>query len=186
MTAPPPAEFKIVFTGPMGAGKTTAIATISDEVPVSTDVANSDRGTVDKASTTAGLDYGCIAIDDDTSIRLYGTPGQVRFKFMWEILSHSAAGVIVLIDAAQADAVVQLEYFVDAFGSGKKVPLVVGIGRTQQPGALPLDVFTSRLENHGLTLPVFGVDVRQRPDVLLLIDTLLCLLEAPDSARLNA
>jgi len=35
-------ELKIVFTGPMGAGKTTAIAAISDVPPVSTDVANND------------------------------------------------------------------------------------------------------------------------------------------------
>jgi signal recognition particle receptor subunit beta len=181
-----PDEFKIVFTGPMGAGKTTAIATLSDEAPISTDVLNNDHATFDKASTTAGLDYGRIRIDGDTSIRLYGTPGQLRFKFMWEILAHSAAGVIILIDAKQADALVQLDSFIEAFGAGAKVPLVVGVGRTGQPGALGLDVFATRLENHGLTLPIFGVDVRERDDVLLLVDTLLCLLETCDDARVSA
>ena len=36
------AEFKIIFTGPMGAGKTTAIAAVSEVVPVRTEVQNSD------------------------------------------------------------------------------------------------------------------------------------------------
>ncbi len=36
-------EFKIVFTGPMGAGKTTAIAAISEIAPVKTEVDNTDQ-----------------------------------------------------------------------------------------------------------------------------------------------
>jgi len=84
-------EFKIVFTGPMGAGKTTAIATISDEAPVSTDVDNTDRSNVDKDSTTAGLDYGTIRIEGGQCVRLYGTPGQLRYRFMWDILGANAA-----------------------------------------------------------------------------------------------
>jgi len=179
-------EFKIVFTGPMGAGKTTAIGAISDEPPVSTDVTNTDRAAFDKAQTTAGLDYGRIALDDGVSVRLYGTPGQLRFRFMWDILGHNAAGVIVLIDASQRDALVQLDAFVDAFGGGKRMPIVVGIGRSGEPGALSLDAFAQRLESHGMTLPVFGVDVRRRDDVLLLVDTLLCLLELGDSGRRSA
>jgi uncharacterized protein len=179
-------DFKIVFTGPMGAGKTTAIAAISDEPPVSTDVANTDRAAFDKAQTTVGLDYGHIAIDAEHAVRLYGTPGQPRYRFLWDILGNNAAGVIVLIDAAQADALVQLDAFVEAFGNGKRAPIVVGVGRSGQPGALPFDAFAQRLESHGLTLPVFGVDVRRRDDVLLLVDTLLCLLELETAARRTA
>lgn len=173
-------EFKIVFTGPMGAGKTTAIAAISDESPVSTDVVNNDRVAFDKEMTTAGLDYGHIALADGAAVRLYGTPGQLRFRFMWDILGHNAAGIILLLDASQADALVQLDAFVDAFGAGRRSPIVVGVGRTTAAGALALDAFAQRLENRGLTLPVFGVDVRRRDDVLLLVDTLLCLLELGD------
>lgn len=179
-------EFKIVFTGPIGAGKTTAIAAISDAAPVSTDVANTDRAAFDKAQTTVGLDYGQIALDGDTAVHLYGTPGQARYRFLWDILGTNAAGVIVLIDASQADALVQLDAFVDAFGSGRRTPIVIGVGRAGGHGALPLDAFAQRLESRGLTLPVFGVDVRRRDDVLLLVDTLLCLLELDDPARRTA
>lgn len=179
-------EFKILFSGPMGAGKTTAIAAISDEAPVSTDVYNSDRATFDKELTTAGLDYGSILLGDGATVRLYGTPGQARFRFMWDILANNAAGIILLIDAAQADALVQLDAFVDAFGAGRRAPIVIGVGRTGDPGAFLLDSFAQRLESRGLTLPLFGVDVRRREDVLLLVDTLLCVLELADTTRMQA
>ena len=50
-------EYKILFTGSVGAGKTTAIGKISDVPPLVTDVRNTDRS-VDKPLTTVGLDYG--------------------------------------------------------------------------------------------------------------------------------
>ena len=50
-------EYKILFTGTMGAGKTTAIGSISEIAPVVTDVANSDDA-LSKARTTVGLDFG--------------------------------------------------------------------------------------------------------------------------------
>ena len=51
-------EIKIVFTGPMGAGKTTAIAALSDSAPVATEVHNADRASADKETTTVALDFG--------------------------------------------------------------------------------------------------------------------------------
>jgi uncharacterized protein len=44
-------DFKLVFTGPMGVGKTTAIAAISETAPIATEVANADAS-VAKATTT--------------------------------------------------------------------------------------------------------------------------------------
>ena len=56
-------ELKIVITGPMGAGKTTAIRAISDSPPVSTEVGNHDKQTSAKDSTTVALDYGEVALE---------------------------------------------------------------------------------------------------------------------------
>ena len=39
---------KILFIGPMGAGKTTAIAAVSDVAPIATDVLNTDIAQCDK------------------------------------------------------------------------------------------------------------------------------------------
>ncbi|WP_440225147.1 GTP-binding protein [Dokdonella sp. MW10] len=171
-------EFKIVFTGPMGAGKTTAIAAISEIDPVRTEVANNDRMSHEKASTTVGFDYGRITLPGGGVVRLYGTPGQPRFRFMWSIVGRGAAGAIVLLDATQPGALVQMDLFVDAFRP--LVPegaLVVGVGRTTEEGALNSDTFASRLEARGILAPVLSVDVRRKADVMLLVQTLACILE---------
>jgi uncharacterized protein len=172
-------EIKIVFTGPMGAGKTTAIRAISDIAPVSTEVHNSDRDSVDKESTTVALDYGQLQLEDGTSVRLYGTPGQQRFSFMWEILANGALGVIVLIDGSTPTAQQDLQNYAQTFHRiNPNQPFVVGIGRTDSEDPGLLDRYAQSLAATGIVAPVFGVDVREREDVLLLVDTLLCILES--------
>ena len=171
-------DLKIIFAGPMGAGKTTAIRAISDIPPISTEVANSDRETHAKEFTTVGMDYGQLQLDDGTLVRLYGTPGQVRFAFMWEILSRGAIGVILLIDGSTATALEDLGGYAETFRQiipGQ--PFVIGVGRTPSDDGRELDKYARALADREILAPVFGVDVRNREDVLLLIETLLCILE---------
>jgi signal recognition particle receptor subunit beta len=180
-------EFKIVFTGPMGAGKTTAISAISEIDPVSTEVENTDLISHSKLSTTVGFDFGRITLADGHLVRLYGTPGQPRFRFMWDILGRGAAGVIVLLDAKQPGALVQMDLFVDAFLP--VVPhgaLVIGVGRTEEDGALSSDAFASRLDARGIMVPVLSIDARKRSDVLVLVQTLVSILDAHLSSKVLA
>lgn len=178
-------EFKILFTGPMGAGKTTAISAISDHEAVSTDVVNTDLAQCNKELTTAALDYGQILLPDNSCVRLYGTPGQERFRFMWPILLNNAAGVIVLLNGEHPELLEHLEHYVDAFGAGK-VPMVVGVGRLPPEDHTRLESLAMRLEDRGIALPIFDADVRQQDDVLLLVDALLCQIEADDCRSLQA
>lgn len=176
-------EFKLLFAGPMGAGKTTAINAISDQPCVSTDVANSDTDQCDKATTTAALDYGYIALPQGQGVRLYGTPGQTRFRFMWPILAGSAAGVILLLDGSHDQLMTHLDTYVEAFGNQGVMPMVVGVGRLSDADeSQVLHEILQHLERRGESLPVLAVDVRQRDEVLMLIETLLCLIDASDHA----
>lgn len=85
---------KIVVSGPVGAGKTTLIGALSEVPVVSTDaMASEDIG---KATTTVALDFGMIKLDR-WQIHMYGTPGQERFDFMWEILCQGATGLLMLV-----------------------------------------------------------------------------------------
>jgi signal recognition particle receptor subunit beta len=179
-------EIKIIFTGPMGAGKTTAIRAISDKPPVSTEVANTDQARVAKATTTVAMDYGQMVLEDGTAVNLYGTPGQERFSFMWEILCRGALGVVLLIDGSTTTALADLQTYAEAFRKfNAQQPFVIGVGRVPEddPG---LDEYARALAARGIVAPVFGVDVRKRDDVLLLIDTLLCVLEAHTFEAANA
>jgi len=171
-------ESKIVFTGPPNAGKTTAIASLSDLAPIVTDVANHD-GTLAKTRTTVGMDYGVVALGNGEQVRLYGTPGQKRFDFMWRILVRNAIGIAILIDNSQADALDQLREFVQSLAPElKNAACVIGVGRTESHPLPSLDACADVLSEFGFMFPVVPVDVRERADVLMLVELLLAQAEA--------
>lgn len=171
-------EYKLVFTGTTGAGKTTAIAAISEVPPVRTDVENTDAS-VDKASTTVGLDFGQLSLENGDRLRLFGTPGQIRFDFMWKILVKDAFGIVILIDNSRPDPIADLDVYVKGFASELlTTPCVIGVGRTENYGYPALDDFSNFLESKNLILPVVPVDVREAADVSMLIDILMAQTEA--------
>jgi signal recognition particle receptor subunit beta len=171
-------EYKLLITGTMGAGKTTAIRAISDTAPIVTDVANHDSS-VDKARTTVGLDYGVLSLDNGDRIRLFGTPGQARFDFLWQILAKNALGLVILVDNSRPDPLADLAMFLDGFVTHlETLPCVIGVGRTETHAAITLDHYAEALEARGMVFPILPVDVRQRADVISLIDTLLGQIEA--------
>ena len=177
MTALP--EPKIVFVGPPGAGKTTAIAAISDVAPVCTDVRNTDPALA-KAQTTVGLDYGEVHLGEGERVRLFGTPGQDRFDFMWRILAQQALGLVVLIDNSRPDPVGDLRRYLDAFAPTLDggTACVIGVGRLESHAQPGLADFNEALAEQGRVLPLLAVDVRQREDVLMLLDVVLAQVEA--------
>lgn len=171
-------EHKILFTGTMGAGKTTAIAAVTAVKMVSTEAANTDMSLFAKATTTVGLDYGEVPLEDGSVLRLYGTPGQRRFEFMWKILSRGALGVIILVDNSRPDPIADLEMYLENFpGMVDAGAAVIGVGRTEDNPSPDTDAYYDYLGSKDLMLPVFEVDVRQGNDVLMLLDVLFSLLE---------
>lgn len=169
-------EYKLLFTGTMGAGKTTAIAAISEVAPIVTDVANTDAS-VEKERTTVGMDYGVLTLENGDRLRLFGTPGQKRFDFLWKILAKNALGLIILTDNSRPDPLADLTMFLDGFADSlDTMPCAIGVGRLDTNPEPSLDRYADLLEARGLVLPIVPVDVRQRADVILLIDTLLAQL----------
>lgn len=182
-------ENKIIFAGPVGAGKTTAISSVSDILVVDTEAKASDEVAQRKMNTTVAMDYGILNLDDGSKVHLYGTPGQERFSFMWEILSEGAMGFVLLIDSARPDPLADLEFYINAF----RRPLarcgdamVVGITRTElNPQADLLRRFHERLAAMQLNVPVFEVDGRQRADVKQMLLALLTFFD-PRTSRSKA
>jgi len=167
------AQHKIVFTGTPGAGKTTAIAMLSDAPPVVTDVRNTDAA-LGKENTTVGLDFGQVDLGDGQCVRLFGTPGQLRFEFMWQIIATDALGLVILIDNSRPDPLGDLAAYLDAYEALlPTLSCVVGIGRTLDCSWPAIDHFGDALAARGLVLPVLAVDVRRREDVLMLVDAVL-------------
>ena len=120
---------KIVVTGPFAAGKTTLIRTISEITVLSTERDVSDETRSRKVETTVAMDFGRITIDHDLILYLFGTPGQDRFDFMWEILGEGMLGYVLLLDAERTDSLDEAAGILAAFRTMAKVPFVVALNR---------------------------------------------------------
>lgn len=174
--------FKIVVTGPFGAGKTTFISSVSDTPVVATETAVSDATAGLKQATTVAMDYGSITLapepdpsgaeDEAVELLLFGTPGQARFDFMWRILAEGADAYLVLVDASRPESVQEAAEILTAFRSlDAERPFVVGATR--------LGGGSDELETLALALStspelVRPLDVRDAADCA---DLLLVLLE---------
>ncbi|NEP19366.1 MAG: GTPase [Leptolyngbya sp. SIO4C1] len=92
---------RLVVTGPIGAGKTTFIQSVSEIEVVNTDRSATDDTALLKETTTVALDFGRLQFLPGMAIHLYGTPGQSRFNFMWDLLIQKAHAYILLVPANQ-------------------------------------------------------------------------------------
>ena len=161
-------EYKIIFGGQVGAGKTTAIAAISDVPVVKTEARASDDVALRKDTTTVAMDYGLINLPGGEKVHLFGTPGQTRFSFMWD----------VLIDNAAANPVEDMVTYVEAFRKFiDNNALVVGITRMDLSTNPPLAAYISKLQEMGINAPVYEVDARKAEDVEVMLMSLLSILE---------
>jgi small GTP-binding protein len=121
---------KIVVTGPFAAGKTTLIRTISEITVLSTETDITDATRSRKAETTVAMDFGRITIDRDLVLYLFGTPGQERFDFMWEILGEGMLGYVLLVDSSRPDSLDEAVGILEAFRKMARVPFVVALNRS--------------------------------------------------------
>jgi len=167
-------DLKIVFTGPVGAGKTTAISTISDEAPVSTNESASDMTKKRKSNTTVAMDYGVMKLDGKEKIHLYGTPGQERFNFMWDILTTNGLGLVLLLDNSRSDPVKDMLFFINSFKPFiEKTAVAIGVTQTDRSPSPRLDVYHEALSEAGFSPAVFSVDARNYRDISMLVQSLL-------------
>lgn len=171
-------EHKIIFTGPVGAGKTTAIGSISGIPVVGTESRASDDVAKQKATTTVAMDYGVMKLGEGLKVHLYGTPGQERFNFMWDIITIGGLGMVILIDNDGKDPLADLEFYVRAFDTFiKRNALVVGVTRMDTSARPGLYSYHTRLKELGVKAPVFEVDARTRADVSIMLQALLAMLD---------
>ena len=169
-------QYKIVFGGTMGAGKSSAIKALSEIDVLSTEALNTDLESHEKMLTTVGIDYGEITLDDGVKVGLYGTPGQERFEFIWAVICKGAIGTIVMIDHATENPLIDLEQYVQAFQPfGNNI--VIAVTHIDRKPERTLSIYRDWLKTRELNYPLFFVDARQQDDVLLLVETLIANVE---------
>jgi len=165
---------KIIFTGPVGAGKSTAINAISDIPVISTEQIATDEVKDKKRTTTVAMDYGILKLEQGENIHLYGTPGQERFSFMWEILVENAIGIIIMVDSANDEPLADLDFFLNNFSSFiTSKAIAVGITRTDISNKHDLNQYHQLLNKYDLKPPIFEVDARKKREISMLVQALL-------------
>lgn len=126
---------RIVVTGSVGAGKTSLIRTISEIEVVDTDKRTTDEVAEIKTSTTVALDFGRLTFAPNQAMHLYGTPGQLRFDFMWDILISKAHAYILLVNARRPQDFRHGRRILNFMKQRVQIPMLIGLTHTDCPDA---------------------------------------------------
>lgn len=185
VTMPHVVNLKIVVTGPFASGKTTFISSVS-EIPVVVTEAGTTDGFEIKRNTTVTMDFGKISVDDGHALielYLFGTPGQARFDFMWQILSRGMLGYILLVDGSRPESWDDALEIKRSFEEMSRTMRVIAVNRGSDPDTM------QRIGDH---LGLDGTDVLVATDatdreavkqtLLALLTEILRVVEARETA----
>jgi small GTP-binding protein len=161
---------KMVVTGPFSSGKTEFIRSVSEIDVVSTErkISSNEEKTV-KQATTVAMDFGRITVDEDLVLYLFGTPGQKRFDFMWEILSEGMLGFIVMVDSTRPETFREARSILETFRAYAPTPYVVSANKQDKPDAWDIEDMRHalRLDSKVKLLPCVATDRTTVKNVLL-------------------
>lgn len=150
---------RLVVTGTVGAGKSTFIRSVSEIAVVDTDRIATGPAAEIKKKTTVAMDFGRLQFAPGMALHLYGTPGQSRFDFMWDILIRKAHAYIILV-AAHRPSDFRLARRILAFMNQRApIPMLIGLTHMDCEGAWSV-------ENVAIALGF--VDEKTRPPLVTL------------------
>lgn len=155
---------KLVVGGPYAAGKTTLVTTVVDGASlVTTEVATtSATEAARKGSTTVGMDFGVVRVDDGprpVELHVVGTPGQERFAAVREVLVEGADVFVLVVDGEAPERLDEVRDHHRTL-SGAGAPGVVAVNRPTER-----NVAAVREALADLGRPVVPCDVRDLGDV---------------------
>lgn len=168
---------KVAFIGSVGSGKTTIINNLSSINALNTDVKSSvDIG---KEMTTVGIDYGHIVIDQETTLGLYGVPGQRKFSLIWDFVKEGLWATVILVKNKDQDSLNELKHLIDYFEINEDTLCIVGITHVESGGGRStMKAIKNLFLEQGISPPVYTVDARLHSSALLIMRTLIAIDES--------
>lgn len=164
----PNTPMKVLVSGPVGAGKTTFVNILGGAQSFGTEELASES--IGKAATTVAMDFGTVAVGEH-QVQLFGTPGQERFAFMWDILREGAQGLLLLIAGDKPSQISNAQRILEFVNNRRPIPVVVGVTRQDlAPVWTPKDVAAFlRLDIEQVT----GLAATNRSQALQTLETLV-------------
>jgi uncharacterized protein len=163
---------QVVFAGPFGVGKTTALRAVSDIPVVNTDVASSevtpDALAQGKTTTTVGFDYGEWRFPDGQRVSLIGVPGQDRFEAMWDAIIPRSSAIVLWVYGDRDPQLYECEKWLSALAQRKAVArLAVAVTRVSaHDSEVVLGPFRDLVSQYHQLAPVITADPRNPSDVM--------------------
>lgn len=167
----PERDHRVVVVGPVGAGKTTAIAGLCGFEPSAGSSLLPDFG----ATRLPGGDkVQLFSLGAQDRMQMQGERGQEQLDRLWEILSEGGAGLLLLLDNSRPTPLLDLKFYVNAFRRAiDDIGLVVGVTRLDVAAAPTIADYATKLDGLGVSAPVFEVDARRPDDIATLVAALL-------------
>lgn len=160
------AIYKIIVTGSFNSGKTEFIKCISEIDPITTDKPVTENGLKDiKNFTTVAIDFGTITIDKDIIIHIYATPGQERFKFIYDILEKNALALIVLGDMTSRESISNMYKYYREFMKIKRLPAVFALTKKDLPNIIQDETLEQLLSNKPKEIPLIQISNKNKDEV---------------------
>lgn len=158
---------RLVVTGAVGAGKSTFIRSVSEIEVVDTDARATDETALLKKTTTVAFDFGRLQFGSDMALHLYGTPGQSRFNFMWDMLIRDAHAYILLVAAHRPGDFRQARTILQFMNQRVQIPMILGLTHTDLEEAWSEDDVSIALgfRDRNRRPPMVKVDATQRASV---------------------
>lgn len=172
---------RVIFAGPVGVGKTTAVRALTDIATIDTDVPITDRSGEDakvagKTTTTVGIDHGVWKPTADLVVTLLGTPGQDRFESLRGSLLMPHSRVVLWMFADDVDELEgQVRTWLEAIGTPAAYRrMAIALTRTEDGGKAGRTALAPLLaELDAGDTPVMAVDPRDRDSVMRVVSRAL-------------
>jgi len=167
-------SYKILVAGPFNAGKTTLIRTLCGEALTSDKRLGFSEAI--KPTTTVALDFGLFRLGERI-VRLFGTPGQERFFFMWRVLAIGMNGYVFMVDSQDPgslkDAARIYRFFRTSFPQAVHV---ISANKSDGKYRMSEKVIRDALQPPP-SAPIYPTVALRRDSAMMLLESLISLIE---------
>lgn len=179
---------KIIFMGSPGCGKTTLIQTASKGTALGSDVKSTDSVSINKAKTTVGIDFALVKVNEKMELNLIGTPGQVKYNYLWDIVGKSADAFVIVLDMSRPEPMEFLDFYDQFIKSEIGVSAKIYCALTHVDESLiNVSKFAHSIQQQKRYVKkIFMLDSREEKDVKNMLDYLVLSIYKANKEKLSA